>query len=240
LVSQPSKTVNADVLAGQTAADTSFCEFITATPPEIVEGSVIKLPDEVQLLGERPGLQIFIRFCYPQMLLHALKLTDTAEKPNVIILGNPGIGKTYFGYLLVWYLVNQRKTVVYENGSSLDVRFLITPDGVAKGSTETFHPYLSLPTTFYIVGGVTPRSVLAKTKTVLVTSPKHDICYPFRKQQNPSVVHMPVWAWEELKACHELLHPNLPVDIVEDGFGRWGGIARYVLARRRLTRAAET
>jgi hypothetical protein len=229
LVSQPSKKVNADVLAGQAAADTSFWAFITATKPEIAEGSLTKLPDDVQLIGGRPGLQIFIRFCYPQLLQHVLELTENKEKPNVVILGNPGIGKSYFGYLLVWYLVNQGITVVYENRSSLDVCVLITPDSVERGSTESFHPYLGLSTTFYIVDGVTPRSVLAKT--ILITSPKREIWYPFRKQQNPSVVHMPVWTWEEIMACRVLVYPSVPADAVEDCFDRWGGIARYVLER---------
>ena len=48
----------------------------------------------------------------------------------VVILGTPGIGKTYFGYLVLFYFAHAGATVVYEISEDKWTRTLISGDKV--------------------------------------------------------------------------------------------------------------
>jgi hypothetical protein len=144
----------------------------------------------------------------------------------LIILGNPGIGKTYFGYFLLLQLARSGATVVYENALEGSL-YLFSPDGVKEGTRQAFLPYLRSSSTFYIVDGMEPLRAAA-AKTILLTSLRKDIWHQFSK--GPCTLrYMPVWSREEMFACRSMLYPTLSEDLVQDLYLKWGGIARYVL-----------
>ncbi|GMF18706.1 unnamed protein product [Phytophthora lilii] len=188
--------VEDDLMVVDDPAYMPFWNAVRASTISFDKTAVAALPD-VNFLDESPGISIFIRPCYRRLLYHVLALTQNQDEPNVIILGNPGIGKTFFAYLLLWNLVRQSNNVVYQDGRSAQW-ILFTASGVISGSNITFRRVLIEPSTFYIVDGVTPVGVLAKT--ILVTSPPRNICYP-----------------------------TLREEVVTDCYRRWGGISRYVL-----------
>ncbi|KAL3657054.1 hypothetical protein V7S43_018102 [Phytophthora oleae] len=194
---------------------------------EIEAGTVITLPEGTFLLGDpTQGPRIYIRHCYPKLWNVCWKMIpDEATKtPHLVILGNPGIGKTYFGYVMLLYLARLGKTVVYQSRKS-GQRFLFSQDVVAEGSEQDFIPILKQRTTFYIVDAVEPRDYPAKT--ILVTSPG-SVWNEFNKY-NCQFCYMPVWSWDEIFTCRRLMYSDKPEVLVQDCFRRWGGIARYVL-----------
>uniref|UniRef100_K3WQS3 Crinkler effector protein N-terminal domain-containing protein n=1 Tax=Globisporangium ultimum (strain ATCC 200006 / CBS 805.95 / DAOM BR144) TaxID=431595 RepID=K3WQS3_GLOUD len=127
----------------------------------------------------------------PQGLLaKLLELVETEESPHLAILGNPSIGKTYFGYVLLHHLAHQGTTVVYESGAETRQDF----DGLLKNTAA-----------YCIVDACKP--VDRPAKTILVTSPRRSVWYQFSKKAC-WIRSMPVWPREEIVTCHQLLCYN--------------------------------
>nr|BAP69156.1 RxLR effector candidate protein [Hyaloperonospora arabidopsidis Emoy2] len=195
----------------------------------VVADAVITLPGKTLILNQPEfGSCIYIRPCYPQLWDMCRSIFDNEEEicRQLVILGNPGIGKTFFGFLILLYLARDGKTVVYENVHLGGERTLFSGDMVIKGSHTDFSEVLVQPETFYVVDGVRPSLYVAKT--ILVTSPRAEIWQKF-EQGSCEMLFMPVWTPEEIFRCRELLYSSTPVEIVEDRYLKWGGIARYVL-----------
>ncbi|KAG9412998.1 hypothetical protein AC1031_016018 [Aphanomyces cochlioides] len=138
-------------------------------------GALVELPQATYLLGSSTlGSRLYIRHCYPALWEYCLKtiLDEKMNTPHLVILGNPGIGKTFFGFLIL-LLVREGATVVYESGV-LKQRFLLTKEIVAEGSPDDFIQILKNIETYYIVDAVKPAKYDAKT--ILLTSPRRSIC----------------------------------------------------------------
>eukprot|EP00842_Homolaphlyctis_polyrhiza_P001295 jgi/Hompol1/2166/HPOL_005862-RA len=172
---------------------------------------------------------MFIRQCYPKLLETALAIVDNSKSPHLVILGNPGIGKTYFGYVLLLHLARSNATVVYQSGKE-GQRYLFSADGVFKGNMDDFSLYLDEASTFYIADGCKPVDVQAKT--ILLSSVRRDVWYKF-SDDHCAIRYMPVWSQDEIELCRKALFDDLLPDEVESLYLKWGGIPRYVLANAR-------
>jgi hypothetical protein len=96
----------------------AFWNALKVCTTPIEKNQVIQLPTNVFILGNpRLGSSIFIRHCYPKLLETALSIIQQPRTPHLVILGNPGIGQTYFGYVLLLHLARSDATVVYESGT---------------------------------------------------------------------------------------------------------------------------
>lgn len=76
----------------------AFWKALVSDRTEVKAGALIKLPEGTYLLGdELLGSRIYIRSCYPKLWkLCQQRIHDEVEKtPHLVILGNPGIGKTF-------------------------------------------------------------------------------------------------------------------------------------------------
>ena len=105
-----------------------------------------------------------IRKCYRDLL--SVVFDDYIRKLR--ITGNPGIGKTYFGYYLLYQLALRDETVVYHNDG-----YPIVFEGRKGAFTSDkigIKPYLKIKAVWYIVDGKQPKNVMAKT--ILICSPK--------------------------------------------------------------------
>ncbi|KAK1938993.1 hypothetical protein P3T76_009068 [Phytophthora citrophthora] len=135
-----------------------FWRTFQEVPTDGKANAVVALPEETFLLGDlSQGSRIFIRPCYLQLWEVTLKMVqdEVKEKPHLVIDGNSGIGKTYFGYMMLLYLARLGKAVVYE-GYGTKKCVLFSHNVVVEGSQEDFIPILKLPTTYYVVDGVDP------------------------------------------------------------------------------------
>ncbi|KAF0774649.1 hypothetical protein AaE_001650 [Aphanomyces astaci] len=200
--------------------------FWKALGAVVEANAVVTLPKEIYLFGDPAlGSQLFVRPCYPPLWKLCWKSIHDPLFPHLVILGNPGIGKTFFGFFILLQLARENKTVIYECGLSKS-RYLFAGDTVVKGSQDDFVGILDLPTTYYIVDAVRPLKCPAMT--ILLTKPIHEVWFEFNEDKC-DFRYMPVWAWDEISKCHTLLYSKLTLDVVTDRFRRWGGVPRYVL-----------
>ncbi|OAJ38603.1 hypothetical protein BDEG_22512 [Batrachochytrium dendrobatidis JEL423] len=223
---QPTRTYLDPTSAAASPALLDFWTAFTYYPNPLEGNTVVQLPADVFILGNHSiGSSIYIRPCYPKLLEKSLSIVQSADIRHLIILGNLGIGKTYFGYFLLLHLARSGATVVYESGVD-QKRYLLTPNGVFEGGKHAFWKILDSSSTFYIVDGSAPVDVDAKT--ILVTLPRWEIWHRFSKG-SCDIRYMPVWSKEELHSCRPMLFPTVPQELVESLYLKWGGIARYVL-----------
>jgi hypothetical protein len=143
----------------------------------------------------------------------------------LVILGNPGIGKTYFGYVLLLHFARLGSTVVYESGKA-KCRYLFSADGIFIGTQDDFRRYLDITTTLYIVDAFRPVDVAAKT--ILLSSPRREVWYKF-SDDHCDIRYMPIWSYKEIDLCRGALFDHLLSAEVKSLYAKWGGIPRYVL-----------
>ncbi|KAJ3095801.1 hypothetical protein HDU96_001034, partial [Phlyctochytrium bullatum] len=225
---QPTQPDLGSTFAAASPAITAFWAAFTNYSDTIEANTVVQLPENVFILGNYSiGTSMYIRPCYPGLFQTSLAIVQSADIQHLIILGNPGIGKTYFGYFLLLQLARSGATVVYESASLEGSLFLFTPNRVFKGTRFAMFDILMDSKTFYIVDGMEPLRAAA-AKTILLSSLRKDIWHQFSKGPC-DLRYMPVWSREEIFACRSMLYPSLSEDLVEDLYSKWGGIARYVL-----------
>ena len=204
---------------------TDFWMALKASETVIESNQLIQLPKTVFILGNpKLGSSIFIRKCYPPLLSIAL---STVQSSNLVILGNPGIGKTFFGYFIMLNLAKSDCTVVYENGKSPS-SILFSPNEIKIGTIYDFLYYLYKPETYYIVDGTTPIQVPAKT--ILLTSPRREVWYQFSKC-HCIIRYMPIWNIDETEQCRGKMFDYLSTEEVKSLYKKWGGIPRYILEK---------
>jgi hypothetical protein len=159
----------------------------------------------------------------------------------LVILGNPGIGKTYFGYVLLLHLARIGSTVVYESGKA-NRRYLFSADGIFKGKKVDFIRYLDDFSTYYIVDASKPVDVSVTlegsathaAKTILLSSLRRDIWYKF-SDDHCNIRYMPVWSYEEIKICRDKVFNHFSQNFVKSLYNMWGGIPLYVLENANKT-----
>lgn len=189
---------------------------------------LLKLADDTKFFGlsDQPS-KLFIRNCYKD-LLNAVR---NQQIRKLRISGNPGIGKTFFGYYLLYNLLKNDATVVYDL-HTMKNDIILFKDGKGFYLNEildhnTVRDYLHDEKTWYIVDGKQPNNS-SVAKTILITSPMKDHYHDFDKG-NSSIRIMPVWSVEEIDYCRQNLFDSLNEDMVGQLYTKWGGVPRYIL-----------
>ncbi|UZO27917.1 uncharacterized protein OCT59_021469 [Rhizophagus irregularis] len=154
------------------------------------------------------------------------------ETKNLRLTGNSGIGKTFFGYYLIYHLVKNGKTVIYDIhtmktfvilfGQTIEeVSYLHIIKNARKIKTS-----LSNRDTWYIVDGKSPDDSEAKTILICSSLKSH---YKVFDNRIPEIRYMPVWSWNEINKCRTDIFTHLNEDKVRELYIKWGGIPRYIL-----------
>ncbi|CAG8844860.1 40041_t:CDS:2, partial [Gigaspora margarita] len=166
----------------------------------------LRLPDDNHFFGKQsqPSV-VFIRDCYID--LEGIVLDKKIQRLR--ITGNPGIGKTFFGYYLLYKLASSNE------GS------------ISKENIFSFNQYLNEPETWYIVEGHVPKE--CEAKTILVCSPRKGNYREFDKYIGSTIRYMPVWTFNEIEECRSNIFNHLGIDKIKNLYMRWGGIPRFVL-----------
>ncbi|CAB5187431.1 unnamed protein product [Rhizophagus irregularis] len=210
---------------------------------------LLKLAYDTNFFGlDNQPSRLFIRNCYKDLL-------DIVSKPeirNLRISGNPGVGKTFFGYYLLYDLLTKDKTIVYEL-HTMKGSVILFKEGKGFYLSEAIdhkiiRNYLYKKDTWYIVDGKKPYNA-SVAKTILISSPMKSHYHDFDKSEGDSVtiLIMPVWTWKEINYCRQNLFENLDEKLVSELYVKWGGIPRYILKealnssiQRKLTQAVDT
>ncbi|PKK65784.1 hypothetical protein RhiirC2_664896, partial [Rhizophagus irregularis] len=166
---------------------------------------------------------LFIRTCY----IHFINIIFASGKlRRWLVIGNPGIGKTFLGYFLLYLFAKYDKTVIYHRHGSLPILF--SKERVTRGSSDEFISYLSKENCWYIVDADKPGEYNAKT--ILICSPQVQYYKKFR-DLGVKIMYMPVWSLAEIENCRINIDifKHLKKEEIMDLYNKWGGIPRYVL-----------
>lgn len=83
------------------AASKNGSDFATALTKAVVTEDTLELANGTFFLGNRHwGSKLFIRPCYKEMA----DLILSGEVQDIVVTGTPGIGKSMFGYYLLYLL----------------------------------------------------------------------------------------------------------------------------------------
>ncbi|POG75117.1 hypothetical protein GLOIN_2v1453101, partial [Rhizophagus irregularis DAOM 181602=DAOM 197198] len=191
--------------------------------------SLFMVSEDVNFFG-KPSipLKLFVRRCYNDLL----NIVDNDKIRNLRLTGNSGIGKTFFGYYLIYHLVKNGKTVIYDIhtmktfvilfGQTIEeVSYLHIIKNARKIKTS-----LSNRDTWYIVDGKSPDDSEAKTILICSSLKSH---YKVFDNRIPEIRYMPVWSWNEINKCRTDIFTHLNEDKVRELYIKWGGIPRYIL-----------
>ncbi len=157
---------------------------------------------------------------------------------RIVISGNPGIGKSWFGLYVAFMLVSGSEpvTIVWESRQRSS-RTLIRGGQVFRGNLEAFVSELEDTRTWYLVDeAVPPGATEVEACTLVFSSPKRENYKDTLEAPASTIRYMPPWSWEEIEACHSLLYADdseRPLSEVRIAFDKWGGIPRFVLEKLR-------
>jgi hypothetical protein len=205
---------------------TTFIQSLINTTFDEEANDIFELEEGIKFFGlEDEPSKLYIRKCYN----HLLGVVNNSSIRKLRISGNPGIGKTLFGYYLLYHLVKKNETIVYDSNNLIgEVIVFDKGNGFYLNCTDhnTKRGYLYNRDNWYIVDGKQPDRAVAKT--VLICSLRKDHYREFDKQ-NPDIRIMPVWTWEEINDCRKEIFKHLSEEVVRTLYMKWGGIPQYVL-----------
>ena len=139
---------------------------------------------------EEPSV-LFIRECYDDLISTAFDMNVRKLR----ISGNPGIGKPFYGYYLLYHLAMLNKTVIFDTHTKSDQVILFEGDKAfylySAHHADEIRRYLKNPDVWYIVDG--KKCDKFDAKTILICSPLRDHYKDFDKR-SPHIRYMPVWS----------------------------------------------
>ena len=169
-----------------------------------IEASFLDLGTGVFFLGdEKLGSKMFVRECYKELAEVTMGIIESGY--NLVITGNPGIGKSYFLFYFMHYLrqVEEEPTVVLYRHLE-EKWYLFSNARILVVSKEDLQSILMIkrllddPNTWYLIDTAEPLQV--KAKTLLVSSPYVERYKEFLKTK-AEMRFMPIWSKEDLDIC---------------------------------------
>ncbi|RPB19041.1 hypothetical protein L211DRAFT_668245 [Terfezia boudieri ATCC MYA-4762] len=211
-------------------------------------GGLETLEFPVDILGSEVfGSTIFVRDAYTH-LFNIIAWNDTAistgtpNKRSYIITGTPGIGKSFFGFYLIYRLAREfpDHNIEWQDNA---VRVILFADGginyqqsgysiisVNSHGEGAFITNFTHCNTFYIADAIEP--IAGRTRRfVLVTSPKRDRYKELAKAPNVYKLGMPIWDELELERLWKLRFPSITESDWRGYFSKWDGVPRSILEK---------
>ena len=207
------------------AASKNVLDFAAAlTGALVTDEDTLELANGTSFLGERRcGSKLFIRPCYKKMA----DLILSGEVRHVVVTGTHGIGKSMFGYYLLYLLRCEGKTVVFELKGDW---YRFGDDGEQRGTYSEFRRagFTRDPTAWYLSDPKDKANENLAGTTVVLASLDVKRVSGFLKLPDSKQIFMPVWSLEELLKCRRAVFPHvLNADVVKS-FGVVGGVARAI------------
>ena len=217
------------------AAEKSLTEFATALTEAVVTDNTLELANGTVFPGiSKIRSKLFIRPCYKELSEIILDGASRGVVRDVVVTGTPGIGKSVFGWYLLYLLRCQGRTVVYELKGDW---YRFSDEGVQEGEFSDFRRagYLRDPTAWYLSDPEWRPKETFEGTTVVLVSPKEDRVKEFLKQSILDLqLFMPVFDMDEVLECRQAVYPDVPLEDVKKAFGDVGGVARAIFRPRKL------
>ena len=178
---------------------------------------------------------LYVRRCYQELSDLVMSAVKHGSR-GYAILGNPGIGKTFFAFYMLWRLrKDSPKAVIIWDQRDANEILCFTDSGVTKWQNQfDLGSLLDMPSTWYLVDGQAPKKVNATT--LVFSSPANATVHEFlqRTQEGVRSAYMPAWEFDELIQAMKSCFRSLDEDTVAAAYSRWGGIPRYVFAPKEI------
>lgn len=192
---------------------------------------------------------IVVRKCY--IKLHEIVMASCIEQCtlDLVLIGTPGIGKTFFAYYLIKKLIEEGRTFIFEpwqeenkhgdyyawiyHGNNKLI-YDISKESVTENigtiqriQRTDLNIFQVTNSVIHIVDGHKPRS--SPFRRILVCSPRLKYYKQMNTKEDSVILYMPVWNRDEILLCHKLLYAEkLDVGLVNNLFDKWGGVPRYI------------
>ena len=181
--------------------------------------------------------RIFVRDFYDKFIEHKLKNFELSMNTNrgAVIMGTPGIGKSTFGWYMVWKALQMGKTVIY-NQYFYPQAFVIFHGNERVQVCHYIPSEYDNPNTVLVVDSLVPRS--SRCFTVLVTSPDRGVVKEFLKVPGVKRHFFPLYTADELKLLRDSCYDGKSIEgnvLSDDELQRrfsivFGGVPRFVLS----------
>ena len=196
----------------------------------------LELPDHVQWPDLESNL-LFVRSFYADFYNNVLNGFDAGSPHRrFVVTGNPGIGKSSFGWYVFARLVAEqpKKIVMYQAEKSS--AWVVQPGNSGVELTRFFtagdvHRYPKADTVV-ISDGIVPPGVAAFT--LFIASPRKALASEMGKEfekLTPRVCFFPVFNETEMEALRQVAFPDVAKDEADRRMRIWGGNPRNVLRR---------
>ena len=155
---------------------------------------------------------------------------DPSLPRQFVVMGTPGIGKSAFGFYILWRALKEGKTVIYKTRKRMGTTFLFRDGKLFTVSSPAYINEMTYRATILIVDGEEPPSVAAFT--VLITSPLRARWKEFVKPEGVEQLVFPVFPRDEmlkLRTCAFSAKAGCDEPAVIDRYAKWGGSVRHVL-----------
>jgi len=207
-----------------------------------IEGTtgMVTLPEPACLPGDgAKRSKLYVRKCYHDLFEILI------EQRTTLIIGTPGIGKSWFLLYVMWRLQQSpvRPVIVWEPRRSRGMRYLLKGGCAYRGTTTLdFEEELQSPDTWYLVDGQEPSQMSSPAHIVLASSPRTSTYKEYVKAAQPRKLVMPLWSPDELEGLYKGVYEEvLDRGRVQSLVDKYGPVPRYVLeapAASRLPPAA--
>lgn len=208
-----------------------MADFGAALTGAALTENTLTLANGTFFLGESAyGSTIFVRPCYDetfQLIRKSAAQRNDGTTPKIVIVGTPGIGKSVFGFFLLYQLRLEGRTVVFEAGSFW---YRFSDEGSVEGKFSSFKKagFFNDGNTWYLSDPKFRPEKISNLPTVVFVSPKIGRTEEFLKMRNSEEFCMAPWSEDELMECRRLIFPEVSQNDVQQRFDIVGGVARVV------------
>eukprot|EP01028_Stygiella_incarcerata_P005961 TRINITY_DN245_c0_g1_i1.p1 TRINITY_DN245_c0_g1~~TRINITY_DN245_c0_g1_i1.p1 ORF type:complete len:759 (-),score=167.85 TRINITY_DN245_c0_g1_i1:21-2297(-) len=182
--------------------------------------------------------KFFCRNCYSHLYKKCMELWKPDILGNInpiILLGTPGIGKTYFIHHILSEEKKKKNRVFYQMAE--DYLFLFDPntETVTQFLGESIRRHLSSECnrdTLFVVDSyrMSEAEYSRANRVILISSPDRDVWYKFFKGNLGMHLYMPLWTEEEIKQYNHDMGFGFSDAHLRDAWNKNGGMIRYLHA----------
>ncbi|PKC54618.1 hypothetical protein RhiirA1_476967 [Rhizophagus irregularis] len=196
--------------------------------------SDIDTSQNVFIVPKLPGIEkdtiIYNRKCYSYLRDFILK--DKRYK-RYCIIRNPGIGKTYFRWLMLVELLKQNKSIVIDYKGF--TAFINPKNHSVQMITNEYEyrRFAEQENVICIIDGVPPKinHDFTGPKLIMISSPKKELIKNFTKAQRTKTLYMPTWKWSEILSYYNYIYnknADFTQQLLKEKFTLCGRNARVI------------
>lgn len=168
---------------------------------------------------------LYVRVAYRKIFAELMECYKQRRIRVAVVLGTPGVWKTYFLFYMLYMLRKEGTSVVLSLGKRFYVildnfpRMVPTPLALSDYCVKHDCIYLHDPL------GENESPAITNAKFTIITSSADHRNLRAVKNASKITLYMPIWMEEELQKCYSVCYQSIYPNLV---FYFWGGSARHI------------